>query len=181
MITCACMATHCGARRRVWLLGLLFACACGSAGEDAPKTLTAADVNNLPAGDAVGSSFSGIYLIQERSRITGCHCRAGACDLYKGTLNSFDLTQTNGALHVLEHGQFNNSDFQGGINSDGTFRVGSMSVANTLNLLSVLSGTVFARDHFDARSQNTLKGQINGQETDCDLGVEFRANYITEL
>lgn len=159
---------------------LTLAMGCGGT-DQSSQTLSASDVSNLPVGNAVGTSFSGVYVLSD-GMITACNCRTGSCAtarVSKG--NTFTLAETGGALHVTVHSGVNAVDqiYDGGINHGGDFRVGSTYQSGDTISRGLLSGTVIAGVSIDAESQLTVSGKVNGESFDCDLTADLLLSYST--
>lgn len=158
-----------------------FSCGSADAPSSGPRTLTSADVTNLPPGSAIGETFSGLYAI-EMSAATGCNCRVGSCSEWSADqAGSFALMQADGALHLTLHGRYNDSIYDGSINADGTLRVGGGPDSESLRGFSLLTGTVTAQTSLDIQSENTVVGAIGGTEYDCDVSAQISAQYVAPL
>ncbi len=141
------------------------------------RTLTEADVSDIPAGNASGTEMSGTYLLVQ-STLTGCRCRVGVCDLHVGTGVTLTVVQQDGALTVTD---FSGNSSHGGVNVNYTFVYGGTS--------PLTSGESFAIEHglftvssgrpvnmqFDG--QATLTGTIGYESYDCDLALAATADY----
>jgi len=164
------------------LMSIIGALALGCSSTDqSSRTLSASDVSNLPAGNAVGTSFSGVYVLSD-GMISACDCRVGSCAtarVSKG--NTFTLSETDGALHVAVHSAGNATDqmYDGGINHGGDFRVGSSYSSGDSVSHGLLSGTVLGGVSMDAESQNTLTGKVGGETFDCDITAHLVLSYST--
>lgn len=161
------------------LMLVTLAVGCGSS-DQASRTLTASDVSNLPAGNAVGTSFSGTYWLKD-GMISACDCRVGECSRWHITKgDTFALAETDGALHVALHSNGNATDemYSGGINRGGDFRVGSIFPNGGNNSYSLLSGSVIAGVSIDAESRNSFLGKIDGDDFDCDLTAQLALSYL---
>jgi len=161
---------------------VVLALGCGEGAEQqAPATLLAADVESLPVGNAVGTSYSGLYVLSEAT-VTACVCRAGSCSEWMGSSSgSFALTQTDGALRLVLRTNTSETTYDGGIDRDGKFRVGGSRVDQSSAAYSILSGTVEERVGMELKSQNTLTGPVNGKSTDCDVEVKLAATFVASL
>jgi hypothetical protein len=162
-----------------WILvmsSVLVALGCGSS-DHPPPTLSPSDVTNLPAGNAVGTTFSGVYVLSNAT-IADCNCRVGSCAMWHGDKGDvFTLTETDGALHIDL--SFNGSDelYDGSVDRNGAFRAGGSIVTASSKAYSLLSGTVKAGVSIDAESQNTFTGQLDGNDVDCDIVGKLQLTY----
>ena len=159
----------------VVLAALLGPLSCGSGSEARLKTLSKDDVTDLPAGNAVGTAFSGTYAI-ESSDLVGCHCRQGPCSKWQASSSHHQLvvTETNGALQIVENG----TAFNGGIDRDGRFWCGSDSSTAQCSVLNRWEGTAIAQTSLDVVSDMTVLGMVDGQYYDCDAEARFQALYV---
>ncbi|HEX2673839.1 MAG TPA: hypothetical protein VHM25_23330 [Polyangiaceae bacterium] len=159
---------------------LWVALGCGSS-DDSPRTLSPSDVTNLPAGNAVGTTFSGVYVL-DTATIARCDCRVGSCSMVRGSRgNRFTLTETDGALNVVLRSNSPDQIYNGGIDRNGQFLVGSTAVMDSYRSYSLLSGTVVAGASIDATSQNTFVGGVGGDDYDCDFTAELAISYVQPL
>jgi len=159
---------------------LLVALGCGSS-DDSHQTLSPSDVTNLPAGSAVGTTFSGVYVL-DTSTIASCDCRVGSCSMVHGSRgNRLTLTQTDGALNVVLRSNSPDQIYNGGIDRNGQFLVGSTVLMDTYRSYSLLSGTVVAGVSIDAKSQITFVGKATGDDYDCDFTAELAISYVQPL
>ena len=135
---------------------------------------------NVPAGNATGVGFQGVYVL-DSSMITGCRCRTGSCSKWHGDSGvTFKLTETDGALHVVEHAPTNDVIYDGGIDINGAFRLGGTYVSGKQTAFSFLSGTVHAGVAMDAESELTFVGPIDGDSYDCDVAGVSHSSYLTQ-
>jgi len=170
------------ARSMVAVGTLMLAAAC-SGSDDTSRTVTRADVTNLPPGNATGSTYSGVYVLSD-GVISACDCRKGSCSqvrVAKG--DTFTLTQTDGALHVTLRSAANTTDqlYDGGINRGGDFRVGSSFMVENNVSYSLLSGTVTAEVSVDAQSRVTFVGAVGGEDYDCDFTGDLVLSFSKPL
>ena len=98
--------------------------------EPAPlRTLTSADVSDIPPGDATGTELSGTYLLVQ-SALTGCRCRVGLCDLRVSTGATLTVLQQDGALTATDSA---GNSSHGGVDASGTFVYGGVSTFDSAN------------------------------------------------
>lgn len=178
---------HMGIRSRVTtisaLCGAICLVACGSS-DQSSLTLTGADVSNLPPGNAVGTSFSGTYLLKD-GKIAACECRVNECSRWSVSRgDTFTFTETNGSLHVLLHSTTNTAGamgqmYDGGINRGGDFRAGSTLVRDGGTFYALLSGTLVPGVSADVESRTTTKGKVAGEDFDCDLVLDATLSYLS--
>lgn len=169
-------------RQTVGVLLLAVMVGCGEADEgEVQKTLARVDVENLPAGDAKGSTFSGIFIVDE-SDLLGCRCRVGSCaDWHEDDLATLRLTQTDGGLSIHWLGRYEETTYNGGVDADGSFEVGSFRQTERSRVYSVLSGKIVAQKSINAHSRNTYIGRVGGKDEDCDFSGKLTISYVTAL
>jgi hypothetical protein len=95
--------------------------------------------------------------------------------------NRFTLTETDGALNVVLRSNSPDQIYNGGIDRNGQFLVGSTAVMDSYRSYSLLSGTVVAGASIDATSQNTFVGGVGGDDYDCDFTAELAISYVQPL
>jgi hypothetical protein len=149
---------------------LLFA-ACGGSSPDL-RTLTEADVTGMVAGNAKGSTFAGIYMV-DSSSVTACRCRSGTCREVRPQVGAtFAVEQQDGALTI--------SGCLGGVNEDGTFWCGGAAKqADTEFTLNSGTFTVVAElpSRVDVVSETTFVTGF-GAPFDCDFQGRSSARYL---
>jgi hypothetical protein len=154
----------------------------GCGGEPvALRTLSQADVSDIPLGNATGTELSGTYLLVE-STLTGCRCRVGICDLHAGTGVSLTVLQQDGALTVTD--SLGNPSY-GGVNANDTFVYGGVAPFDSANASGVELGIVhglFAVSNgrpvnMEYVGQATLTGTLGSESYDCDLSLSATAEY----
>ena len=144
--------------------------ACGSDG------LSAADVTNVPAGDATGAAATGTYLMS--SITTGCSgtCHTivdgvsvSVCDIGDMVPMAADATQADGVMQF----DVTNSDYvsqlKGGIDTDGHFEVGGVRTqqGGTIEIDTLASGTIV---DFEVSATATLHvTSIAADGLDCEV------------
>ena len=165
------------------LCSVVLLVACGSS-DQSSSTLTGTDVTNLPPGNATGTAFSGKYLLKD-GKITECECRVNECSKWNVSRgDTFTFTETDGSLHVLLHSITNTMGamdqmYDGGINRGGDFRVGSTFVRQDGTFYGLLSGTMVPGVSADVESHTTAKGQVAGEDFDCDLVLNATLSYLS--
>lgn len=171
-----------GLMRTVGGLLLSVIVGCGEADEgEVQETLTQADVENVPVGDAQGSALSGVYVLDE-SDMLGCRCRVGSCaDWFETSLATLRLTQADGAVTIHWLGQYDEMTYHGGVDGDGSFVVGGWRQSERSRTYSQLEGTIAAQTSMNARSKNTFVGRIGGKDQDCDVSAKLTISYVTAL
>ena len=164
-------------REIVLTCALTGALACGSADSDG-GTLSVEDVTGLPPGNAVGTSFSGTYVIQT-SQLLACDCRVGSCSNVRASRGArFAVSHQDGVLGIVhENARPKEVVYSGGIDRDGKFRAGGTLVTETFTWLSLMQGTVVASVAIDGRTRVTLTGEVDGAALDCDGKIEYHAPY----
>jgi hypothetical protein len=145
------------------------------------RTLTQADVSDIPPGDATGTEVSGTYLLTQ-STLTGCRCRVGVCDLHAGTGVTLTVLQQDGALTITDS---SGNASHGGINDTLAYVCGGVSPFNA----SGSSGESYGIQHglftvsggrpvdMQYDGQATLTGTVGSESYDCDLALSATAEY----
>jgi hypothetical protein len=153
------------------LAALPFAALPFACGEGPPlRTLERADVTGLPAGTAVGTAFSGSYLITS-GVVTGCRCRTGSCagvHVFDGAIlvaaeqdGTFTMTQPDGKICA------------GGIDGDGAFRCGGAIEDVSGAAYYLAEGAIHTASGQPTGgnmiSENTTRVGADGLLSDCDF------------
>lgn len=169
--------------RRACLLGALaLVLGCGSS----TRTLSSADVSNLPPGTASGTEFSGTYL-ETSATLEGCDCRAGSCALiHAGTPGvTFTVVQQDGMVTMSSSGDTTGTPVVGSVNPDGSFSVGAVAQIP----YAVGSGVIYelSQGHFNVsgglptgmqfQGDETIRGTVEGITYDCDVRSSNIAVY----
>ena len=170
-----------GMRGRAILGAVVFSLGLGC-GEPVPlRTLTSADVSDIPPGNATGTELSGTYLLVQSS-LTGCRCRVGRCDFRVGTGATLTVLQQDGALTVTDSA---GNSSHGGVDAIGTFVYGGVSSLDSANAsgeeLGIVHG-VFTMSNGrpvnrPIAGQATLTGTLGYESYDCDLALAGTAEY----
>jgi hypothetical protein len=164
------------------LLVFLALAGCGGGDGEPVWTVTEMDVGNLPAGTAVGTTFSGTYVMGAIS-VTGCHCRLGLCSIDVRTGWTFPSIQQDG-MFTQRYPGAPGTTATGGINADGSYTIGSVredlyGVAYTLT-----EGHIDLVDGVPKRGQATLFSTVTGipgLNVDCDLRANETFHYKEPL
>jgi len=149
------------------------------------RTLTATDVSNIPAGNAVGTSLSGSYLVVGAS-IDDCNCRTGSCSNVHAEIGvTYSIVQQDGALSLLDSGDVTGTPLLGSVDADDKFSVGGAaqipSYAGQGVIYSLETGTfsvsggVPTGTHYSVDS--TIEGTISGIGYDCDIQASGATTY----
>ena len=149
------------------------------------RTLTATDVSNLPAGNAVGTNLSGAYLVVSSS-LDDCDCRVGSCSEFHAQLGVTDtVVQQDGALSITDSADMTATALVGGVYADDRYSVGGMTVVPS----SAGQGVLFALEEgmFTVSGgaptglrftiDETIKATLGGLTFDCDLHGTGSAQY----
>jgi hypothetical protein len=156
----------------LWVLAS-FVAGCGLVGSDgeAARTITRADVFDLPPGDAVGSTFSGSYVVVAGA-VQDCRCRQGRCDVSPGLGAIIVVVQQDGAL------TFGNST--GGVDEDGRFWVGLADEGPTGASFFLTTGqfrlAMGSPASFHALDEWTVVDTAAG--ADCDFRGSLQTRYL---
>jgi len=164
----------------------LFGCQDGSLGTGHPP-LERTDVEDLGLGDAVGTTFSGEYLIVDFD-VTHCECREGAdtldCSSVVPSATGLDVEQTDGALTITITGGSDSlaqDPYNGGINKDGTFVAGAaLEVTDQAEdpigvAFDLLEGRFDGQGGVEIAMRTRPQFSIDGSDVDCDLEYEIAA------
>ena len=166
------------ARALIWILGLIVS---GCGGPSA-KTITAKDVNGIPAGDATGTALSGSYLLASAA-IEDCTCRVGSCAMiHAQTGTTLMVVQQAGALTVTDS---NGNVSTGGVKLDDTFTCGGEAVIPSAEgqgqIYAVMDGTFQLSGGqptaMTFQISETITGTILGMSYDCDFLGSGTARY----
>jgi hypothetical protein len=158
------------------VLALLAGAGCGS---DAPA-LGRDDVTGLPPGNAVGSTFSGSYLV-DSGAITGCTCRVGSCGAITGMTGAvITIVQQDGML-TMTQANANTEPEVGGIDADGRFSLGSATEQPGFAEYSRSDGTFVLLggqpDSASFTAAATIIVAMPGLNFDCDIYVAGTWRY----
>ncbi len=151
----------------------------GGGGEGEPlRTLTQADVVDLPAGTGTGTTYSGVYAI-DTIIVTGCHCRRGSCGVDVRPGGMFWASQQDG-MFTQEFEGAPGPVARGGIDADGTYTVGSDSEDIYGVAYTLFEGQIKLVDGVPkggvANLVSTVTG-IPGINVDCDLTARETFHY----
>jgi hypothetical protein len=142
------------------------------------RTLTRADVSNLPAGTATGMVFSGQYIVTH-NQVEACRCRVGSCTEIFGNVGlTLTATQTDGTL-AIDSGT--GAPAQGGVDSDGKFHVGFLIEQPGNVQYGLLDGTFMVGP--GGPSWLTAVQQVTGNtgSFDCDVQTRVTASFVAPL
>ena len=164
----------CGSLVFPLMLVIVGSASCG----DTERALGRDDVTGLPAGNATGTTFSGSYL-NDAGSITGCHCRVGSCAQI--TANPGGVTtvvQQDGRLTMTgPNGELS----VGGINDDGTFKVGGAFEQPGATVYSRSEGKFVLLngqpDSADFTGVSTDIINMPGLNFDCDIEGQGTLRY----
>jgi hypothetical protein len=175
------MSTRNTGRFLGWLaIAAVLAGGCLGTGSSEPvPTLTRDDVTGLPPGDAVGTIFSGYYLVAT-SRLAGCHCRVGRCNLFYGTVGGLLQFEQQGGLFTSV-----DPPLTGGINADGTFGVGGADESAEMTQYVREKGHIRLVDGVPDTATFTTTVTFVGEiytmdgatDVDCDLRADGTFRY----
>jgi hypothetical protein len=162
------------------LVAVVFA-GCGGS----TRTVTAADVSNIPPGSAVGTELSGSYLVLTAS-IDDCDCRVGSCSQFRPEIGvTYAIVQQDGALTIRDSGDTTGTPLVGGVDADNHFSAGGVAVVPSYLGQGVIyaletgsfsvsgglpTGVQFSIDE-------TVKTTIAGASLDCDIHGSNSAQY----
>jgi hypothetical protein len=162
------------------LVSVVFA-GCGGS----TRTLTPADVSDVPPGNAVGTNLSGAYLVVSSS-IDDCDCRVGSCSQFHVQIGvTYTVVQQDGALSITDSGDTTGTPLLGGVYADNHYSVGGVAVVPSYIGQGVLyaieegmftvAGGVPTGLHFTV--DETTKAMIAGASFDCDIHGSGSAVY----
>ena len=145
-------------------------------GDTSARRITADDITPIAPGTAVGSLFSGDYVITS-GEIEGCNCRVSSCATVHVLVgNVLTVAQTDGTLQISQSTA--SLILSGGVDSDGSFRVNASVVQPGDVEFAVADGQFV----FDSASVTSFR--INQEvtaavmgELDCDIKGWASAQY----
>jgi hypothetical protein len=158
------------------LLFIALALGCGEA--DPLRTLERADVTGLPAGTAVGTMFSGSYLVTSGA-VTGCRCRVGNCAGFSIQIGgSWMATEQDGSLTMTTPDGW---ICMGGIDADGSLQCGGATEQTDAAVYFLNDGKIRTENGLPTTASMTTEGTIrastNGVVGDCDLRTQTMLRY----
>jgi len=149
-------------------------CSSGNGGPP-PRTITPADITPIPPGTALGSLFSGDYVLTGGS-IEGCSCRIGNCGLvHVGVGNVLTIVETDGALQMTVSS--NTITCAGGINSDGSYLCNSQLVQPGNVQYVVDHGQIYVANGQPVSLTDTDEASVVLPTLDCDFRATMTAQY----
>ena len=160
---------------RLWVTVVLAAAALVGCGEDA-RTLTREDVSGIPAGDAIGTQFSGEYLIVS-NKVAACTCRVGSCATVSGLTGiTTQVVQTDGALQMIV--STSPAVAYGGVTAEGQFTAGSVveEVGNVQYALA--TGRFTLSGGTPSRMTGVQEATFTVPAFDCDVRSNFMSTYV---
>jgi hypothetical protein len=155
------------------ILAVALLASCG--GDALPaRTLSTADVEGQPPGNATGSAFSGSYAVTAAG-IEACRCRSGRCGSIRATAGVVStVVQEDGKLTM-------DSGCVGGVDTDGRFWCGGQTPVLDGAALVYMEGRFLATGGkptgYESTAEMTLVATIDGVPSDCDV----RARDTTRL
>lgn len=174
------------ANRRARCLGVLVVVASGvgglSCGSDPPlRTLTSADVNDVAPGNAVGTAFSGQFIL-DSSVVDGCRCRVGSCRAVNPIVGSHVVLVQNGPSLVITD-SIGGPSAVGQVDADGSFRMVVDQPIPSRIAFALMEGTIEAHESIQASQEVTVVGLVGVgfpvvQNLDCDLRITWHAKYL---
>lgn len=154
---------------------LALTAACGGDG------LGREDVENLPAGSAVGSAASGTYALELVTRecrgrcpvIDGGWFEVSVCDVGEVDDAELVVTQTDGALEIAADGLVLER-LEGGIDDDGGFTVGAWGTEHGGDMtIAIRSDGTFAGGRITGSAESHGQGEIEDTRVDCTAIYEL--------
>ena len=150
----------------VGIIALVAGCAGGG--------LQRSDVEDLPAGDAVGTAASGDYGLELYTRSCSGTClvhsggfTASLCDVGQIDDTTLTVTQQDGAL-VMQSDGLVLDRLTGGLDADGTFDVGGWGTQQGGEVeVEVRSSGTLAGDAFTGTAESRGHGHVGGEHVDC--------------
>jgi len=161
---------------RAWGLGALSLLALVGCEDASARRITADDITTIGPGTAVGSLFSGDYVITSGA-IEGCNCRVSSCaTIHVLVGNVLTVAQTDGTLQISQ--LTSSLVLSGGVESDGSFRVNA-SVVQPGDVEFALADGQFVFDSTSVtsfRMNQEVTASVVGQ-LDCDIKGWASAQY----
>ncbi len=157
------------------LLGFALGCADGGL-----PTLTDKDVTGIPAGNALGTTYSGMYSLIT-SHLAACRCRAAVdcAALQPGGGGTFTVVEQDGLLSI------DAPPCNGGVNRDGSFRCGTRTDGSTGTIAYAAAeggfGSTNGRPSTFQAVENVSTFTTNGLVTSwtCDIRLFVTAVFVS--
>jgi len=171
------------------VLGLtgLLAAACGGGGDGG--YLAKDTVTSLPAGDATGSGFAGVYEVELYTSDCSGRCPTidyglftwSICDVGDKVDDEVQVSQTDGLLQVDSDGSLMVTRLSGGIYGDGTFDVGGWSTeeGGDVQIFARAEGALADLD-ITATAKARAVGRAEGVSINCTATYEISGNLVGE-
>ncbi len=160
-----------------------FGCTEESFGAAHPE-LERADVENIDEGDAEGSAYAGRYTIV-RFDITRCVCAEGSegvdCDNVELAAEGLVIQQDDGELTaqpVFDRGVRPDTHWAGGVDADGSFRIGGTTDATGSAsgiAIELVEGKFGPAGKLDALWRSRVQASSQGGNIDCELAYAIEA------
>ena len=134
------------------------------------RTLDSADVTGLPTGTAMGTAFSGAYVIASGG-VASCRCRVGSCAGISVNIGATILAaEQDGSLTMT---QPDGSVCLGGIDADGRFWCGNAMEQTNASGYLLSDGMIIVANGqpvtANMTDEVTIKASTNGIVGDCDF------------
>jgi hypothetical protein len=171
-------------RAMTWTALLALALAgCGSS-----DTLTREEVENLPAGDATGTSISGDYELEFYTTACKGMCplidmglySISLCDVGHTDDASVSVTQTDGRL-VIIGSSLMVQRMEGGLDQDGSFQVGGYATqsSGSVEVATLSSGSINPQSQLSATAETHAWGAIDQTQVNCTALFEITGQRTT--
>lgn len=149
--------------RSVPLLTCLLVTACGS------EPLTPQMVTSIPDGSALGTGYSGRYVVEARTVECDGTCGAGdesVCELGQLEELSVLVRQADGHLR-LQPEDADLGRLEGGAYRDGSFEVGAYAPASDLEKTAHAMGSINELGELSSTVRVRIEGHLGDQRVDC--------------
>lgn len=144
---------------------------------DSEQVLDRGYVENIPAGNATGAAYGGVYSVT--LKLLSCSCpdithigvTSNPCDIIHEGGSTARATQNDGHL-IVEIPNLQPNVLHGGIDQDGSFEAGGAAnitiVGTGGEIYVVVKGTIDQSQKLDARSRFRLVVPSSEDPVDCD-------------
>ncbi len=150
--------------------------------------LTESDVSELPAGDAMGSAFTGFYRLRSFG-VVDRYCARGNVNEVFGALEpgvaGFAFAHVDGRASMLGWDQIPIAEpvYAGGVDADGDFGLGAVDEITTADDVVVgetlyrVDGDIDELGHLESTWRQRVRFALGGDEVDCEAVAIVDADF----
>jgi hypothetical protein len=166
---------------RILLLALLPACTVDV--EDGLRPLEPEEVDHITPGDATGRGRGGLFTFTDIAT-NECTCREGeedefGCDTFVLGAEGLWVEQDDGVAEITAWPlALDPFTLRGGMWATGHVLAGGVESTSLGVLIHRVSGTIEAERNLTASWQTRAQLRFGGETYDCDLLVDFDAQYV---